>query len=135
MAKKVELLENLRRLAGLPPLSEEALATLAEAKSKKNEQDDDEENGKPAFLKKKKAKSGVDEEGEDDDSEDSDDDEDEKNGKPAFLKGKKKNEALTDTKKKAAADAGADIDIVKGDPKLDPEAKKVAGKDAWSVVG
>jgi hypothetical protein len=168
MATKVELLEHLRKLSGMPPLNEEELSTLdkdeneeneevlaeAKAKGKKNEQDDDEkekkdsdseedaedeeddeDKKKPAFLKKEgKSKKNEDDDDDDEDSEDDeedDDDDDEK--KPAFLKGEKKNEnkkkvkeALTPTKKKASAGAGADAKVVHADPGLDPEAVKHA---------
>ena len=46
MAKKIELLEHLRKLSGMPPLTEDELANLAEDEEEENEEVLEEAKGK-----------------------------------------------------------------------------------------
>jgi len=154
MAKKIELLEHLRKLSGMPPLTEEELANLAEDESEENDEvleeakgkkknedghkDDSEEDAEDGDEEVEETKSKKNEDDDEEDSEDDsddkeDDEEDSDDKKPDFLKDKKKNEnkkikkeALTATKKKANASSGADVKVATGDPALDPEAEKHA---------
>jgi len=155
MAKKIELLEHLRKLSGMPPLTEEELANLAEDEEEGNEETLEE----AAYKGKKKNEDGhkddSEEDAEDGDEEVEEDDEDDeekksskKGSKPSKEEllarfGKKKaksfkkdggkekdsdetDEALTATKKKANLGSGADVKVATGDPALDPEADKHA---------